>query len=158
MCKRSIFLFVLVAFSTLSSYSQQVESIPFVEFEKKIAAVNDKTLVINFWATWCRPCVEELPGFEKINAEYADKNVEVWLISLDFHSAVETTLKPFLKKRNIKSRVIHITDTDPNDWIEKVDKNWGGNIPATLVYKSGKRISFHPNQLSYEELVNLISK
>lgn len=156
MLKRS--LVALLTLVMVNGYAQQVESMSFAELEKKIASVTDKTLVINFWATWCRPCIEELPAFEKINAQYADKNVEIWLVSLDFNSAVDGTLKPFIMKRNIKSTVLHINNTDPNDWVEKVDENWGGNIPATLIYQSGKRISFHPNQLSYEELVNLISK
>ena len=158
MFRHTIFLLGFIGSSIFMSHSQKVESLSYNDLEKKIVSTTDKTLVINFWATWCRPCVEELPDFEKINTEYADKNVEVWLVSLDFNSAVETSVKPFITKRNIKSRVLHITNTDPNDWVEKVDKNWGGNIPATLIYKAGQRISFHPNQLSYEELVHLISK
>jgi len=135
----------------------KVESMPFTGLEKEIAAYGGQTLVINFWATWCRPCVEELPDFEKFRAAYADKGVEVWLINLDFNSAVETTVKEFVRKRGLLSRIIHLTDTDPNEWIDRVDKNWGGNIPATLVYKSGQRLSFHPEQLSYAELVRIIS-
>jgi thiol-disulfide isomerase/thioredoxin len=147
----------LMGFAAIG-HTQSFESMSYTELEKKIASTTDKTLVINFWATWCRPCVEELPDFEKVNEEYADENVAVWLINLDFNSAVETSVKPFMDKRNIKSYVIHITDTDPNDWAEKVDKDWGGNIPITLIYKAGKKVAFHPSQLTYTELVNLISK
>lgn len=150
---------LLLALLTLhQAYGQTFSSMPFTQLQEEISKYPDKTLVINFWATWCRPCVEELPDFEKVNTAFADKNVEVWLINLDFNSAVEKTVKPFITGRNIQSRVIHITDTDPNDWVDKVDKSWGGNIPATLIYKAGQKVSFHPNQLHYEELVNLISK
>lgn len=150
--------FLVVIFFTGTAFSQQLVSMSFTQFQDEIGKHSDKTLIINFWATWCRPCVEELPAFEKVNAEYASKGVEVWLINLDFNSAVETSVKPFMEKRGIKSRVIHITDTDPNEWVDKVDKNWGGNIPATLIYSMGKRVSFHPNEMSYDELVHLISK
>ena len=140
------------------AFAQEFSSMSFSQLQEEITRHPDKTLVINFWATWCRPCVEELPDFEKVNAEFTGKNVEVWLINLDFNSAVEKTVKPFISGRGIKSRVIHITDTDPNEWVDKVDKSWGGNIPATVIYKEGKKVSFHPNQIHYEELVNLISK
>ena len=157
MLKYCFLLSGLMGFMSIG-HPQSFESMSYADLEKKIASTTDKTLVVNFWATWCRPCVEELPDFEKVNEEYADKNVAVWLINLDFNSAVETGVKPFMDKRNIKSHVIHITDTDPNDWAGKVDKDWGGNIPITLIYKGGKRVAFHPSQLTYIELVNLISK
>lgn len=154
---------LIAAFLTLSLsmgilHAQTVESMPFTGLQKEIAANGTKTLVINFWATWCRPCVEELPDFEKFRAEHTGTDTEVWLINLDFNSVVETTVKNFIQKRGLQSRIIHLTDTDPNDWIDKVDPNWGGNIPATLVYIQGKRVSFHPNPLSYEELVKLTAK
>ena len=144
--------------NTAAAKAQNVESMSFAGLQKEIAAHPEKTLVINFWATWCRPCVEELPDFEKFRAAYADKGVEVWLINLDFNSAVETTVKNFVQKRGLRSRIIHLTDTDPNDWIDQVDKAWGGNIPATLIYRAGKRLAFYPEQLGYDELVTYITQ
>lgn len=138
--------------------AQKIESMSFAGLEKEIAAHTEGTVVVNFWATWCRPCVEELPDFEKFRADYADRQAEVWLVNLDFNSAVATTVKNFVQNRELRSRVIHLTDTDPNEWIEKVDKTWGGNIPATLIYRSGRKLSFHPQPLTYEDLVHLISK
>jgi len=67
---------------------------------------DDKTYVINFWATWCAPCVKELPYFEQLNAEYHDKNVEVVLVSLDFPKLFESKLKPFIVKNDLQSQVI----------------------------------------------------
>lgn len=147
-----------VGISMIPLHAQQIESMPFAGLEKEIASRTESTVIINFWATWCRPCVEELPDFEKFRAEYADRQAEVWLVNLDFNSAVAVTVKNFVQTRGLRSRIIHLTDTDPNDWIEKVDKDWGGNIPATLIYRSGKRLSFHPQPLTYEDLVHLISK
>lgn len=131
---------------------------PFSGLQKEIAAHTKGDLVLNFWATWCRPCVEELPDFERFRTDYADKNTEVWLINLDFNSVTETTVKTFVEKRGLRSRIIHLTNTDPNDWIDLVSPDWGGNIPATLLFRDGKRLSFHPNPLTYDELVALLSK
>lgn len=110
-----------------------------------------KTYVVNFWATWCAPCVKELPYFEKLNVEYANKQVEVILISLDFPHIYEAKLKPFIKNRGIKSKVVVLDDPDMNTWIPKVSEYWSGGIPATLIYNNDIR-KFYEQSFNYEEL------
>lgn len=112
---------------------------------------DDKIYVINFWATWCAPCVKELPHFETLYANYASKNVEVILVSLDFPHLYESNLKPFIKKNKIKSKVIALDDADANSWISKVDKNWTGSIPATLIYRN-ENSEFYEQSFNYEAL------
>ena len=112
---------------------------------------DDKTYVVNFWATWCIPCVKEMPHFEKLNREYKKENVEVILVSLDFPNQYEKKLKPFLEKNNIKSKVVALNDTDMDSWIPQVSENWSGSIPATLIYNKGNRI-FYEQSFNYEEL------
>lgn len=97
------------------------------------------TYVVNFWATWCVPCIEELPAFEKLNAEYKDKNVKVILVSLDMVKMVETRLLPFIKNKALQAQVLYLRDPDADSWIPKVDPAWTGAIPATVIYKDGKR-------------------
>ena len=113
---------------------------------------DDKTYVINFWATWCAPCIKELPHFEKLNQNYNGKNVEVVLVSLDFPRQYEKKLKPYIKEKHIKSRVVALDDPDMNSWIPKVNKDWTGAIPATLIYNKNKR-EFYERTFNYEELV-----
>lgn len=120
-------------------------------FEKFLNKKDDKVYVINFWATWCAPCVKELPHFEKLNESYKNKNVEVILVSLDFPHLYEKKLKPFIKEKQLKSKVIALDDADMNSWIPKVDKSWSGSIPATIVYKNNKR-KFFEQSFDYEEL------
>ena len=95
---------------------------------------NDSTYVINFWATWCKPCVAELPYFERLNSEYADKKVKVILVSLDFKKQIEKKLIPFIEKRDIQSEVMLLLDDKAVNWIDKVDESWSGAIPATIIY------------------------
>ena len=130
-----------------------LEVYDFGGIQKFLNKTDDKTYVVNFWATWCLPCVKELPYFEKLNAEYKSKNVEVLLISLDFPNQYDSKLKPFLKKHNIKSKVIALNDTDMNTWIPKVNENWSGSIPATIIYNKNKR-DFYEQSFTYEELEN----
>ncbi len=112
---------------------------------------DDKIHVVNFWATWCAPCIKELPYFEVINQKYKDNNVEVLLVSLDFPKNYDTKLKPFIKKYDIKSKVVAFDDTDQNRWIPAINKNWSGALPATIIYNSDKR-QFYEKSFTQEEL------
>ncbi len=114
---------------------------------------DDKVYVINFWATWCAPCVKELPYFEKINKEYADKNVEVILVSLDFPKQVEKKLIPFISKRNLQSEVVYLNDVNEDVWIKAIDESWSGAIPATIIYNKNKR-EFYEQSFDYITLEN----
>lgn len=123
---------------------------------------NDTVYVYNFWATWCIPCVEELPAFLKFDStmrllpkESFGQPVRVMLVSIDMKSQLKSKLIPFLKTRNITAPVVVLSDPDANVWIDKIDKNWGGTIPATLfVYKGQK--TFHEGQLTYDELYQTV--
>lgn len=128
-----------------------LEVYDFAGFEKFLNKNDDKIHVINFWATWCAPCVKELPYFEKLNSEYANKNVEVLLVSLDFPHLYESKLKPFIKEKKLKSKVIALDDVDMNTWIPKVDKTWSGSLPATIIYKNGER-KFFEQSFTFQEL------
>jgi len=132
--------------------------------EVKIDAVNarlknggDTIYVVNFWATWCGPCVAELPYFDKLDSVYKDKKVKVILVSTDFRKDIDTRLKPFVEKRKLHSEVNFLDEIYDNEWIPKVDSAWQGNIPATKIYnaKTGKTV-FLPRQTTYEELDSLV--
>jgi thiol-disulfide isomerase/thioredoxin len=112
---------------------------------------DDKIHVVNFWATWCAPCVKELPYFESINEIYKENGVEVLLVSLDFPKNYDTKLKPFIKKHNLKSEVIAFDDVDQNRWIPAINKDWSGAIPATIIYNGDKR-QFYERSFTQEEL------
>lgn len=120
-------------------------------FEKFLNKKDDKIYVINFWATWCAPCVKELPYFEKLNENYKNKNVEVILVSLDFPHLYDTKLKPFIKEKKLTSKVIALDDVDMNTWIPKVDETWSGSIPATIIYKNDNK-KFFEQSFTYDEL------
>ncbi|MAU15282.1 MAG: thioredoxin [Muricauda sp.] len=116
-----------------------------------------KTYIINFWATWCQPCIEEMPYFEKVYAEQKDNNVEVILVNLDMPNMWKTRLEPYVEKKGIQSTVVILDDPKQNDWIPKVSEEWGGGIPATLVYNKDKR-SFYERSFTYDELTEELDK
>jgi len=115
-----------------------------------------KTYVINFWATWCKPCVEELPYFEQLNEAYDKDKVEVILVSLDFKKQFEKKLVPFMTKRALKSDVMVLLDPDSNTWIDKVSNEWTGAIPATIIHNGEKREFREGSYASFDELNNIV--
>jgi len=122
----------------------------FEDLEKKVFKNNDTTYVINFWATWCKPCVKELPYFESFNTSIGDQKIKVILISLDFKNQIKSHLEPFIKKNKYSSEVILLTDNKYNTWLDKVDAEWSGSIPATLLL-SGEKKLFAEREFESEE-------
>ncbi|NNE29803.1 MAG: TlpA family protein disulfide reductase, partial [Saprospiraceae bacterium] len=130
----------------------------FSELEPLLSPKNDTTYLFNFWATWCKPCVEELPFFEELYKEKAGEPFKMYLISLDFPKQIEKKLIPFMDKHQLTGEVMVINDPDANTWIDKVSPEWSGAIPATLIVRGDQR-TFHEGKLSSkEEIENLISQ
>ena len=157
MTKTSIFIFLLLA-GLISCKKEEaqilsVKTYTFNELKPLLEKNDGKTYIINFWATWCAPCVKELSYFEKINQEYSDKNVEVLLVSLDFPKQVEKKLIPFINKRKLKSEVVLLNDINENVWIKAIDESWSGAIPATIIYNKNNR-KFYEQSFDYRTLKN----
>jgi thiol-disulfide isomerase/thioredoxin len=151
MIKKHLLLTAVFILLFIGLTKAQVPVVDFEEFEPYLHKENDTTYVINFWATWCVPCVKELPAFEELNEKYAKAKVKVLLVSLDFIKHYDTKLIPFIEERNIKSQVILLNDPRSNQWIDKVSPDWSGAIPATIIYKGNNR-KFFEQSFSYETL------
>ncbi len=144
--------------NTIQINGQSIQKIDKDGVELLTKMSNDTTYVINFWATWCSPCVKEIGYFEELHRKYSDNKMKVILVSLDFPNQVEKRLLPFLEEKDISASVMLMTDLDYNGWINRVDASWTGAIPATLIYNSEGRF-FLEEELTREELfeyVNLI--
>lgn len=135
---------------------KDIKVVDYAGLEAYLAEYSDKTLVVNFWATWCVPCVKELPYFEELTAKYDDDELVVVLVSLDFTSQIDKRLKPFLAKHQLKSKVILLDDPDQNVWIDKVDPSWSGAIPVTFIRKNGKQKFFEGSFEDYNDLNTFI--
>jgi len=150
-------LFAVLLMTSKFVSAQEIKTFSFDELEPIFHYQNDTTYVINFWAMWCKPCVEELPYFEAIRKNYTGKKVKVILVSLDFGVNVEERLSKFRAKRNVNSHIVILDDPDADTWISKVSEKWDGALPATVVYNKNKREVF-TRQVSYKELAESIDK
>jgi thiol-disulfide isomerase/thioredoxin len=126
------------------------------DLERRISS-RDTLYIVNFWATWCKPCVKELPSFDSLHAENAGKKRKVLLVSLDFREDLEKKLVPFLEKKNIRAECVLLDETNGNDFINRIDKDWSGAIPATL-FKKGKKTYFRENTFNLNALRSLSDK
>ena len=136
--------------------AQQATVVKFDALQKILDTKSDQIQVINFWATWCAPCVKELPLLEKLNAQ-KNLNVKITLINLDYADKLDK-VNAFMARKNIQSEVLLLDEIDYNSWIDKVDKSWSGAIPATLIFnpKTGQR-KFVEKELKEGELESLIA-
>lgn len=158
MIKRKIFFILLLAVFGSSGFSQSNQAIPTIGFDQLemiMNSKNDTVIVINFWATWCAPCVEELPYFEEINQKYENESFKMYLVSLDFKRNKENRLIPFVEKHKLKAKVLHLFEPDANAWINKVDSSWSGAIPATLFIYNGRK-HFHEGGLKTKDIQRII--
>ncbi len=127
----------------------------FEEFEHWLYKETDSLYVINFWATWCAPCVKEIPDFEKIYDKYKTDKVKVLFVSLDFPAHIDNRVLPFIERMNMKAQVVLLDDPRSNRWIPEVSEKWTGSIPATLVYNNEFR-KFYEREFNFEELEGII--
>lgn len=123
-------------------------------FEQK----SDTTYVINFWATWCKPCVEELPFFEALHEEFEGEKMRVILVSLDFPNKLKTKLIPFMNEHQMSSEVIVLTDDRYNEWINWVDPDWDGGIPVTMIYNQKNKKFYQGTFANEAELSVLVGE
>lgn len=152
MIKKSIHHLFVLLFVTFSVQAQEKVTVydTYDDFAKNILIEDENIYVINFWATWCAPCIKELPYFEKLNAE--NKNVKVILVSLDSKKDLDKKLIPFIEKRKLKSKVLLLADKDYNSWLSKVDADWSGAIPATLLLNGKKKQFAERDFENFDEL------
>ena len=146
--------FLLFGFKT---HAQQPRVVKWNDMEELLARRTDTTYIVNFWATWCKPCVAEVPSFKKIAQNYATQKVRVVLVSLDFAKDFKTRVVPFAEKADIENLVVLLNEPDANAWINKIDPRWSGAVPATLVFNNrSRKRTFAEAQLTFDDLVQKI--
>lgn len=124
---------------------------------KRIHNSSDTTYIVNFWATWCKPCVAELPEFEKMHIQKKDSLVKIILVCMDFKEDLGKKVKPFIQKNQYKSEVVLFDELNANEFINRIDSTWSGAIPATMItFRNKYYYHFIEKKLTYEYLLEKI--
>ena len=149
------FILFFLAVSSFTIFAQP-KIVKLGEVQSLLTSKTDQIQVVNFWATWCGPCVKELPLIEKLGQERKDVRVTLVSLDLDLDANPDKVYK-FVERKGIKSNVLILDEQDPNSWIDKIDKQWSGSLPATIVIntRTGKR-AFVGQELKAGELETLI--
>ena len=151
-------LVLVFSFCTQVSLAQKAELVSLAQLQTLMASADQPVQIINFWATWCAPCVKELPLLEKLNRERNDVRVTLVSMDMDLDPNPEKVYK-FISRKNIQSRVVILNERDPNSWISTIDTSWSGALPATLIVNSttGKR-RFWERELHEGDLERLMEE
>ena len=129
---RSFFLLIILTLPfSLAVQSQSVPSWKISTLQKYIDT-SDSVVVINFWATFCKPCIRELPFMQSVSEKLKHKRVQMLLVSLDLPEAYPVVIDSFAKANNCSAPIVWLNETNADYFCPKVDKSWSGGIPATL--------------------------
>lgn len=137
-----------------------IEILKYEDFFEKVKKNDGKLYLANFWATWCKPCIEELPDFVATNDHYkTDPNFKMYLVSMDNAKNIDDKVMPFLENNKITIESLLMDDNKRMDtWISLVNEDWSGAIPATVLYKDGEQVHFTEGKMTEEELKTIIDK
>ena len=149
--KRPILLSVLFfQFSLL--HAQEIKKIKITELETYISQSNHP-LIVNFWATFCGPCIRELPYFQTMTAKYKDAHVELLLVSLDLPNYYPSKIAAFAREKNILGQISWLNETNADYFCPLIDKSWTGGIPSTLFVNNQTSFRrFYERQLTEAQL------
>jgi len=151
--KKGFSLVIILSLSFGFVCAQTVKPLTINQLEDRINKGGDTVYVVNFWATWCAPCIAELPYFEKLQSAYKNEPLKVLLVSLDMKSKLDKVVIPFVKRNNLQNEVFLLNEANEQEYIDRISKEWSGALPATLVYNMKKNIrNFYEQEFSFAEL------
>jgi len=130
-----VFLFFVAAVN-----AQQVRSVKITELENTIKE-SKGALIVNFWATFCVPCLQEIPYFQEITEQYKSKDVSLVLVSLDLKEAYPVKVNDMAKKLKLVYPVMWLNETNADYFCPKIDTTWTGGMPSSFFCKQCDRIS-----------------
>lgn len=154
---KKLLIIALLTFACQYSIAQKLPAYSADALMKR-ASNKDTTYIINFWATWCVPCVNELPAFDTLQSKYKNKAVKVLLVSFDFKESYPNHVAAFIKKKKLSPEVVWFSETNANEFIPKIESQWSGALPATLVLGHNNFRWFHEGTVNTKQVSEVVDK
>lgn len=146
---------LLLCISVLAFSGPQVRIINFDNLKQETLKNNDTLYVVNFWATWCDPCVKEIPFFQAAYRKFASHKVKMVFVSLNSPKELASVQK-FADQKQLKPEALILDAGNPNIWINAIDSSWSGALPATILYRHSKKLYFHEGEFTQDKLNQII--
>jgi thiol-disulfide isomerase/thioredoxin len=138
----------LMIFAWVEPRAQGIEKLKIAELQTYIRNC-DHPLIVNFWATFCVPCLREIPYFQSTTLKYKDQRVELLLVSLDLADYYPAKIEAFVKKQAFSARVVWLDETNADYFCPLIDKSWSGAIPSSLFINNRTHFrKFYERQLT----------
>lgn len=158
-----ILAFILAAVLSMGALQSTRAQTPTVkaathdEIKRAIAEQGAKVTVVNFWATWCVPCIEEFPDLLQLERDFSDRGVDVMFVSADFPED-EPAVRDFLAERKV-TQTTYLKKGNTTEFVNAFHSEWTGAIPATFIYDAeGQLVEFIRGKTSYEALEQRVTK
>lgn len=165
--KNSIYLFFIVGLFACEQPQQKQVTISALEIEvpvSKLASLAEydefkdlmanekgKVVLVNLWATWCKPCVHEMPMLEKLHQNYKGKGLKVMALSIDEVAKADSLVVPFWEEMNFSMDNYLIAHQDPGAFVNKIDPLWLGLLPTSFIFNTdGEKIETITGAMSYK--------
>lgn len=156
MIKSFVILLIVMGYAG-AAFSQNFQSLSFNDLDQLIKNHNGKTRVVNFWATWCKPCIEEMPAFIDAQRSANYKDIDFIFVSVDFQSQSEK-VKDKISDLKMTGTIVQLNEKG-TDWIDEMDKDWSGAIPYTIMIRpDGKKVSHYDWFENYGALKAFLDK
>lgn len=154
---------IVISWLLLLGYCTANAQLPTIQRVKigdivRIIDSSKQPLIVSFWASWCSPCIHEIPWFEKNVAEYKDKGVKMLLVSIDFPWDYPKNLQKFIMQNNYQSQVVWLEDMKAAEYCPKIDSTWHGTIPVSLFVNNNTHFRQFFNRQVTEAQVQLLLK
>lgn len=152
MVMKKIFLLWMILFLVAGAMAQTIPRWKMTSLTKYIKS-SKEPLIVNFWATYCAPCIKEIPYFEELAKKYENKKVKLLLVSLDFEESYPDKIQSFSSKMKYTAPIVWLDETNADYFCPQIDNKWSGAMPATLIINNltGYR-SFFQEGISREKL------
>lgn len=136
----------------------EVMQIDLSSLQQKIRQTDGKMKVVNFWATWCEPCKEEMPHLVELRKNFGEK-IELLLVAIDDASTIDTVMKPILKNAGVEFLCYIKQEGRDEEFINGINPQWSGALPTTFIYNSeGKEVEMLTGEQTYEKFEEAVKK